>query len=146
HGPLAVLVPQAADHVAAQMADELVEGDDLTVGADDERETLVGVGERAVLGTDGAREPALVDTSALLAEREVVVRMKPETLAGRAEGAGHPGRREPDDTAARLHRPLDARRARGDALVRSRLAHRRRPLWAPRAPSPHAGEARLPVH
>ena len=90
------------------MRDELIERDDLTVGPDHETEPLIRVGERTVLGPDRAGEPALVDSSPLLAEGEVVVGVEPETSTRGAERPWHPGRSQSQHATARLHSAFDA--------------------------------------
>ena len=66
----------------------------------DVAQPLVGGGERAVGGLGGGREPTLVDTAAMRAERVQIAGVQFEAAARHQEGAGDPARRQSDDAVA----------------------------------------------
>src|SRR5690606_1756998 len=117
------------------VGDQFVERDDAAVGIAHETEAFERVGARAVLGADGAGEPALVNAAAVLAEGEVVVLVQSDATAWRAERTRDPRRRQTEDAACGVHSPLDRRLTGLDVLVWSCVRHLSTPSWTPVLPA-----------
>jgi hypothetical protein len=97
--PLFVFAPETvADEQAAALRHRLLQSETLPAGHDVaqafvRRPVFIGGGR-------GGGEPALIDAAPVQAEGVKVIGMEFEAFAGLKEGARHPARRQPQQTAA----------------------------------------------
>jgi len=89
HGPAAVLLPEPlANNLSLEFLDSIPQQELLDLAAifeHDETESLVGRGQRPVVGRSRRGEPPLVDAAPLAAERVVIIRMQLDPASRHAE-------------------------------------------------------------
>jgi hypothetical protein len=92
----------------ARLGDGLPQQEAVPVGPD-VAQTFVRRRAGTIVRVRRRREPPLVDTAAMSAERVQIVRVKPQTTARNHERPRYPGRFESEDACSRVERLLDLR-------------------------------------